>query len=73
MSATGEPIFLQFKEARKSVLEENVKAKGKYTHQGERIVMGQKLMQSASDMFLVWSNVVNIIFLIIRQLSDDKV
>lgn len=73
MSATGEPIFLQFKEARKSVLEENVKAKGKYTHQGERIVMGQKLMQSASDMFLGWTNDDNNRFFYIRQLRDAKV
>ncbi|WP_231632122.1 DUF2252 domain-containing protein [Flavobacterium sp. KJJ] len=73
MSATGEPIFLQFKEARKSVLEENVSAKSKYTHQGERIVMGQKLMQSASDMFLGWTNDDHNKFFYIRQLRDAKV
>lgn len=73
MSATGEPIFLQFKEAGKSVLEENVKIKGKYNHQGERIVMGQKLMQSASDMFLGWTNDGNNKFFYIRQLRDAKV
>ncbi|AOC94584.1 hypothetical protein BB050_01456 [Flavobacterium anhuiense] len=73
MSATGEPIFLQFKEARKSVLEENVKIKGKYIHQGERIVMGQKLMQSASDMFLGWTNDSKDRFFYIRQLRDAKI
>jgi uncharacterized protein (DUF2252 family) len=73
MSATGEPIFLQFKEARKSVLEENVSAKGNYKHQGERIVRGQKLMQSASDMFLGWTNDDNDKFFYIRQLRDAKV
>ncbi|OMQ12237.1 DUF2252 domain-containing protein [[Flexibacter] sp. ATCC 35103] len=73
MSATGEPIFLQFKEARKSVLENNVKAKSKYTHQGERIVRGQKLMQSASDMFLGWTNDDKNKFFYIRQLRDAKV
>lgn len=74
MSATGEPIFLQFKEARKSVLEANVKAKSKYTHQGERIVRGQKLMQSASDLFLGWTNNAdNSKFFYIRQLRDAKV
>lgn len=73
MSATGEPIFLQFKEARKSVLEDNVKAKGKYSHQGERIVRGQKLMQSASDMFLGWTNDDKNKFFYIRQLRDAKV
>lgn len=73
MSATGEPIFLQFKEARKSVLEAHVKAKSKYGHQGERIVQGQKLMQSASDMFLGWTNDDKGKFFYIRQLRDAKV
>ncbi|WP_149205797.1 DUF2252 domain-containing protein [Flavobacterium johnsoniae] len=73
MSATGEPIFLQFKEARKSVLEQHVKVKSKYTHQGERIVIGQKLMQSASDMFLGWTNDDKGRFFYIRQLRDAKV
>lgn len=73
MSATGEPIFLQFKEARKSVLEEHVKIKGKYKHQGERIVMGQKLMQSASDMFLGWTDGEGGRYFYIRQLRDAKV
>lgn len=73
MSATGEPIFLQFKEARKSVLEGNSKSKSKYSHQGERIVVGQKLMQSASDMFLGWTNDDQGRFFYIRQLRDAKV
>jgi uncharacterized protein (DUF2252 family) len=73
MSATGEPIFLQFKEARKSVLESNLKNKSKYTHQGERIVIGQKLMQSASDMFLGWTNDDLNRYFYIRQLRDAKV
>lgn len=73
MSATGEPIFLQFKEARKSVLESNVKIKAKYSHQGERIVMGQKLMQSAPDMFLGWTNDDKGKYFYIRQLRDAKI
>jgi uncharacterized protein (DUF2252 family) len=73
MSATGEPIFLQFKEARESVLEAHVNAKGKYSHQGERIVRGQKLMQSASDLFLGWTNDSQDKFFYIRQLRDAKV
>lgn len=73
MSATGEPIFLQFKEARNSVLESHVNVKAKYSHQGERIVRGQKLMQSASDMFLGWTNDSQDKFFYIRQLRDAKV
>jgi uncharacterized protein (DUF2252 family) len=72
MSATGEPVFLQFKEARQSVLESNVKIENKYKHQGERIVMGQKLMQSASDMFLGWTTDQDKFFYV-RQLRDAKV
>jgi uncharacterized protein (DUF2252 family) len=73
MSATGEPIFLQFKEARQSVLAQHVKLKSRYSHQGERIVMGQKLMQSASDMFLGWTHDDKDRFFYIRQLRDAKV
>jgi uncharacterized protein (DUF2252 family) len=73
MSATGEPIFLQFKEAGQSVLEPNLAVKSKYSHQGERIVMGQKLMQSASDMFLGWTNDDQNKFFYIRQLRNAKV
>lgn len=73
MSATGEPIFLQFKEARQSVLEQHVNPKTKYKHQGERIVIGQKLMQSASDMFLGWTHDDLGRFFYIRQLRDAKV
>lgn len=73
MSATGEPIFLQFKEARQSVLEQYVKVKRRYNHEGERIVMGQKLMQSASDIFLGWTNDDKGRFFYIRQLRDAKV
>jgi uncharacterized protein (DUF2252 family) len=73
MSSTGEPIFLQFKEARQSVLEPHLKTKSIYKHQGERIVMGQKLMQSASDMFLGWTDGESGKFFYIRQLRDAKV
>jgi len=48
-----DPLFLQVKEAQPSVLERFV-GKGAYTHQGERVVNGQRLMQAASDIFLGW-------------------
>jgi len=53
MSGAGDPLFLQFKEARASVLEAYAGA-SPYRHNGERIVHGQRQMQSASDMFLGW-------------------
>jgi uncharacterized protein (DUF2252 family) len=54
MAAPDDPLFLQIKEARPSVLEHHVKG-AKVKHNGERIVVGQRLMQSASDIFLGWS------------------
>jgi uncharacterized protein (DUF2252 family) len=53
LSGAGDPLFLQFKEARQSVLEPYA-GTSRYAHHGERVVRGQRLMQSASDMFLGW-------------------
>ena len=53
--ADGEtPLFLQIKEARSSVLEAYLPA-SEYTNHGQRVVNGQRLMQSESDIFLGWS------------------
>jgi len=49
-----DPLFLQFKEAEKSVLEPYTGASA-YTNHGERVVQGQRLLQSASDIFLGWA------------------
>lgn len=48
-----DPLFLQIKEARASVLAPYAGA-GAYEHQGERVVQGQRLIQAASDPFLGW-------------------
>jgi uncharacterized protein (DUF2252 family) len=50
---TGDPLFLQAKEARTSVLEKFV-GKSRFSNQGRRVVEGQRLMQAASDVFLGW-------------------
>ena len=53
MSGDGAPLFLQIKEAAKSVLERlGPKFSG---HQGRRVVEGQRVMQAASDIFLGWT------------------
>jgi uncharacterized protein (DUF2252 family) len=52
-SGNGDPLFLQVKEAGASVLERYCGA-APYKHHGERVVRAQRLMQSASDMFLGW-------------------
>jgi uncharacterized protein (DUF2252 family) len=74
MSGNGEPLFLQFKQARRSVLEPYAGV-NPYAHTGQRVVEGQRLMQTASDMFLGWTTGAGgkkrQFFL--RQLSDIKV
>ena len=54
MSGRGDPLFLQFKQARQSVLEPYCGA-NPYPHAGQRVVMGQRAMQAAGDMFLGWA------------------
>lgn len=54
MAGPHDPLFLQFKEARASVLEPYA-GKSRYTNQGERVVTGQRMLQSASDVFLGWT------------------
>ena len=48
-----DPLFLQIKEATTSVLAPYA-GDSEYKHQGERVVRGQRLVQSASDAFLGW-------------------
>ena len=52
----GDPLFLQFKEAESSVLEDYT-AKSGYANHGQRVVAGQHLMQASSDIFLGWLHV----------------
>ena len=51
-----DPLFLQAKEAGPSVLEEFVGA-SQYENCGQRVVVGQRLMQTVSDIFLGWVRV----------------
>jgi uncharacterized protein (DUF2252 family) len=48
-----DPLFLQFKEAQRSVLERFAR-KSTYRNHGQRVVSGQRLMQASSDIFLGW-------------------
>ena len=48
-----DPLFLQFKEAQPSVLEPAL-GPSAYENHGRRVVEGQRLMQSASDVMLGW-------------------
>jgi uncharacterized protein (DUF2252 family) len=49
-----DPLFIQIKEASDSVLEPYVGA-SPYPHHGQRVVIGQRMMQAQSDIFLGWS------------------
>jgi len=49
----SDPLFLQVKEAERSVLEDFAGASA-YANHGQRVVAGQRLMQAASDIFLGW-------------------
>ena len=49
----GDPLFLQVKEAQRSVLEPYAEPSA-YPQQGERVVRGQRLVQAASDILLGW-------------------
>jgi uncharacterized protein (DUF2252 family) len=50
---SDDPLFLQFKEAQASVLEEFTQP-STYDQHGHRVVAGQRLMQAAGDPFLGW-------------------
>jgi uncharacterized protein (DUF2252 family) len=68
----GDPLFLQVKEATRSVLEDHL-PKSRFRQAGERVVQGQRLMQAASDIFLGWTKaVVDDRYYYWRQLRDMK-
>jgi hypothetical protein len=73
LAEDNDPLLLQIKEARPSVLEPYA-GKSEFSHEGERIVVGQRLMQSASDMMLGWTTGTGKYkrHFYIRQLRDMK-
>jgi uncharacterized protein (DUF2252 family) len=71
MAGEHDPMLLQFKEALPSVLEPFV-AKSRYANHGERVVIGQRMLQSASDVFLGWTRGEEGRDYYFRQLRDMK-
>jgi uncharacterized protein (DUF2252 family) len=71
MADDDDPLFLQVKEARASVLEPYA-GKSLHPNHGQRVVAGQRLMQSASDVFLGWLESKNAGHVYVRQLRDMK-
>jgi uncharacterized protein (DUF2252 family) len=72
MAADDDPLFLQIKQAKASVLEPYA-GKSLHENHGQRVVVGQRLMQSASDSFLGWTQSVRGRHFYIRQLRDMKI
>jgi len=70
-----EPLLLQAKEAQCSVLAAYA-GQSQYDHHGERVVVGQRMMQAASDIFLGWQTITGADGIrtdyYIRQLRDWK-
>jgi uncharacterized protein (DUF2252 family) len=71
MAGEHDPLLLQFKEALPSVLEPYA-GKSRYVNHGERVVTGQRMLQSASDVFLGWTHDGKGRDYYFRQLRDMK-
>ena len=67
----GDPLFLQIKEQPGSAYAPYVSMQGVAAHQGERVVNGQRAMQTQSDPFLGWTTIANRHYEV-RQLNDHK-
>jgi len=72
----ADPLFLQAKEAQRSVLADHVQPATEYANQGERVVHGQRLTQMTSDIFLGWQRIEGVDGVhrdfYVRQLRDGK-
>jgi hypothetical protein len=55
LTADNEPLFLQVKQAQRSVLERLSEKLAYQGPEGRRVVEGQRMMQAASDIFLGWT------------------
>jgi uncharacterized protein (DUF2252 family) len=71
MAGDDDPLILQIKEAGRSALEPFV-GRSQYKNMGQRVVAGQRLLQSSSDIFLGWGAEASGRHYYIRQLRDMK-
>ena len=72
LAPDNEPLVLQLKEARESVLEPYA-GKSEFDNNGQRVVAGQRIVQSASDIFLGWTEFDDGRQFYLRQLRDTKI
>jgi len=68
---TLDPFFLQIKQAGPSVYEQFLQP-SEYGHHGQRVINGQRMIQSATDMFVGWTTSEGRDFYV-RQFRDGKV
>ena len=66
-----DPLFLQVKQAGRSVLEDHL-PRSRYRNAGRRVVEGQQLMQASRDIFLGWTTGPEARAFYVRQLRDGK-
>ena len=72
VSDDGAPLLLQIKEAQQSVLEAFAGASA-YPNHGQRVIVGERMMQAAADIFLGWTrNPVNERYFYVRRLKDSR-
>jgi uncharacterized protein (DUF2252 family) len=69
-SATGDPLFLQCKQAGPSVYE-SYTYPSRYDNHGARVIAGKRMVQSATDMFVGWGTLGERDFYV-RQFRDMK-
>ncbi|WP_432198873.1 DUF2252 domain-containing protein [Streptomyces sp. bgisy027] len=72
-----DPLLLQAKEAQESVLAAHTDGSVRFDNQGRRVVTGQRLIQTTSDIFLGWTHIVSGLDgggrdFYVRQLRDWK-
>jgi uncharacterized protein (DUF2252 family) len=72
MSDDEAPLLLQIKEAQESVLAPHAGA-SEYSNHGQRVVVGQRMLQAATDIFLGWTVVpVDSRHFYVRRLKDQR-
>jgi uncharacterized protein (DUF2252 family) len=71
-SGDGSPLLLQLKESQESVLAPFAGTSA-YANHGERVVVGQRMMQAATDMFLGWTRTpIDGRYFYVRRLKDSR-
>lgn len=67
----NDPLFLQIKEEPPSAYAEYYRDRSAPSHQGERVVRGQRALQVYSDLMLGWCSIAGRDYLV-RQMNDHK-